>query len=230
MPADHDLRQALIDVRKAYRLIWLYQRRAVDIIKLINKAFGHKFYVWETEDSIGKMPGQKTTDPFGDNKWIWSTLPLYRMSLLYLPPSLEPNRQIMGEWMCEIFVETDTGFSENEDETEPAPANFTPADESNTFLRLYAWYCTQDGTLNWFDGIWNEMDGPEQDDEVTAEHPNVPIKILRKSFELSKLNDEPSVERAIGEFKSALSQHFEVIFSGSPPSNDPEPSSIRLRG
>ena len=59
MRTDHDLRQALIDVRKAYRLIWLYQRRVVDITRIITDSFGYKFYIWDTQGLGGRMPGVK---------------------------------------------------------------------------------------------------------------------------------------------------------------------------
>jgi hypothetical protein len=230
MDTQLDLQHALIDVRKAYRLIWLYQRRVVDIIRLITDTLGYRFYHWDTEDSIGRMPGQTTTDPFSEGRWIWATLPLYRMSLLYLPTTLEWNVQKKGEWMLEIFVETDTGAAEREDESEPTPSEFKAADQSETFLRLYAWYCTGDENSDWFSNIWYKLDWPEQDDEVTVEHPAVPVRIVRKSLELSKLADRASVERAIAEFKTMVSNKFQQQVTVPPPQSEPTPTSIRLRG
>ena len=230
MDALLDLKHALVDVRKAYRLIWLYQRRVVDIIRLIADTLGYRFYRWETEDIIGRMPGRTTTDPFSEGSWIWSTLPLYRMSLLYLPTTLDWNVQKKGEWMLEIVVETDSGFSEREDDLERAPSEFKAADQSETFLRLYAWYCTGDGNVGWFSNIWNELDWPEQDDEVTVEHPTVPVRLLRRSLDLSTLPDRASVERAIAEFRTVVSEKFQQLGTPPPPQTDPTPTSIRLRG
>jgi len=168
------------------------------------------------------MPGQVTKNPFGDWEWIWATLPLYRMSLCYFPASLDWNVQKVGEWMLEIFVETDTGVKHRDDDSEPSPTEFTPASQSETFLRLYAWYCTQDGSLDWYRDIWQELDWPEQDGEVA--HSNLPIKIVRKSFDISKLPDRASVERALTEFRGLISEKFQL--SASPPPT----TSIRLRG
>ena len=46
MTIDDDLRQALSDVRKSYRLIWLYQNRVIDIVRLIRDHFDLEFYQW----------------------------------------------------------------------------------------------------------------------------------------------------------------------------------------
>ncbi len=148
-----DLSRALADVRKAYRLIWLYQHRVVNIINVITEKLGYKFYRWDTGD-IGRMPGQVTKNPFGDGEWIWSTLPLYRMSLLYLPTTIAWNVQKKDEWMLEVYVESDSGLKWCDDDTEVSPTEFLPVDESQTYLRLYAWYCSQDGELDWFHSVW----------------------------------------------------------------------------
>jgi hypothetical protein len=227
MDAHLDLTQALTEVRKAYRLIWLYQRRVVDIIGVITD--GYKFYRWETNDLIGRMPGQVSKDPFGDGEWIWATLPLYWMSLLYLPANLQWNVQKAGEWMLEITVETDSGFRYREDDSEPPPSEFMAADQSATFLRLYAWYCTQDGNLDWFSGIWQKLEWPQRDDEVAVEDSDVPIiRIVRRSFDLSRLPDRASVERAFAEFRELITKTFPQLTAPAPPSEPP--TSIRLRG
>jgi len=229
MDANLDLTQALADVRKAYRLIWLYQRGVVDIITRIAETFEYDFYNWNTS-SIGQMPGKSTADPFSkDRPWIWKTLPLYRMSLLYLPKSLLKNVQKTGEWMLEIRVEADTGFEEKDD-SEPLPSDFKAVDQTETVLRLYAWYCTKDGKLDWFSDIWNGLDWPEEDDEVTVEDSDVPIRAVRKSFDLSKLPDRASVEQAARDFRKLVSVKLQQSSPSPPPDAGPGPSPIRLRG
>lgn len=229
MDIQTDLVGALTDVRKAYRLIWLYQRRVVDIIRLISDRLGYRFFRWETQDHIGRMPGQVTKNPFGQGEWIWATLPLYRMSLFYLPTALDWNVQKSGQWMLEVVLETDTGAKyTEEDDSEPSPVEFAPADKSETLLRLYAWYCTKDGNLDWFHEIWHELDYPEQDDDPTTENASIPIRIIRRSLDLSKLPDRPSVERALAEFQEVVAQKL----SSADPDKLSErvTTSIRLRG
>ena len=204
MDTQIDLTSALTDVRKAYRLIWFYQRRVVDMITFICETLGYRFWRWETEDHIGRMPGQVSKNPFGEGEWIWATLPLYRMSLFYFPRTLDWNVQKSDQWMLEVVVETDTGAKFAEDDLEPSPVDFAPVDKSETILRLYAWYCTKDGNLDWFRGIWHELDYPGQDDEPTTENMKVPIRIIRKSLNLSNLGDRGSVERVLTEFRKTI--------------------------
>jgi hypothetical protein len=224
-----DLNHALVDVRKAYRLIWLYQRRVIDIVRLITDALGYEFYAWDTTD-IGRMSGSRTTDPFGGDRWIWSTLPLYRMSLLYLPPNLPANIQRSGEWMLEIFIESDTGAKAREDESEPPPTEFAPVEKSETVLKLYAWHCSADGSRDWFSEIWKQLEWPDEDCKVTDEDPAIPVRVLRRSFELSKLPDRASVDRAIEEFKALVSEKFGASAKSAVNPSDSSLTSFRVRG
>jgi hypothetical protein len=224
-----DLSHALVDVRKAYRLIWLYQRRVADIVGLITDALGYKFYSWDT-GAIGRMSRSRTKDPFGSDQWIWSTLPCYRMSLLYLPPNLASNIQRAGEWMLEIFVESDTGAKAREDDSEPPPTEFASVEESATVLRLYAWHCSADGSLDWFSEIWEQLEWPEEDCTISDEDPAAPVRILRRSFELSKLPDRASVERAIEEFKALMLEKFGETATSTVDDSDSSFVSIRVRG
>jgi hypothetical protein len=81
------------------------------------------------------------------------------------------------------------------------------------------------GNLDWFD-IWDNTVWPEHDDEFTFEQPEVPVRIMRKSFELSKLPNQASVESAVKEFKRVLSDSLERLTTVPSPHNDRPPTSI----
>ena len=132
--------------------------------------------------------------------------------------------------MLEIFVEADTGVPEAEVDDEPALTEFKAVDQSETVLRLYAWYCTQDGDLNWFSKIWDKLAWPKHDNEFTQEQARVPVRIIRKSFELSKLSDRASVELAVEEFRMMLSNKVEQEIASPATLNDPALSVISVRG
>jgi hypothetical protein len=152
------------------------------------------------------------------------------MSLLYLPPNLASNIQRVGDWMLEIFVESDTGAKAREDESEPPPTEFDSVEKSETVLRLYAWHCSADGSLDWFSDIWNELEWPEEDCRVSGEDPAAPVRILRRSFELSKLPDRASVDHAIEEFKALVSEKFGGPTTSAAKESDTSSISIRVRG
>jgi len=73
-----NLRQALLDVCKAYRLLYFFQRRIMDLAMELARELGQEFYVWL---------------PAGDNEslnWLkspfqlsaWKMLPILRRRLL----------------------------------------------------------------------------------------------------------------------------------------------------
>jgi hypothetical protein len=137
---------------------------------------------------------------------------------------------LTNEWMLEIFVDTDTGAKGREDDSEPPPTEFNPADKSQTFLRLHAYICTADGSLGWFSEIWEELDWPEQDGEVTGENANVPIRIVRKSLALSELPDRGSVERAFAGFRELVAEKISELKLLPMPVQPLPPSSSRMHG
>jgi hypothetical protein len=62
--------------------------------------------------------------------------------------------------------------------------------------------------------------------EFTLEKPEAPVRIMRKSFELSKLPDETSVESAVQEFKRVLTNSIERLTTEPSPHNDRAPTNI----
>ena len=127
-----ELQKALLDVRKAFRLLWLYQRRVLDIIHLITDKFNHEFYCWAPMG--GKPPGRMTTDP--TDNWAWSMLPFYQLCLLYPPSDAILGQPKKGEWLLEIGIQSDDGFPIGEEETEPDPTQFPSVETCSSILSL----------------------------------------------------------------------------------------------
>jgi hypothetical protein len=196
MTGEDDLGQALNYVRKAYRLIWLYQTRIKDIIRIISDNFDHVFYAWDTD--FGR-PGTLGTDPI--NRPMWSMLPFYRIHLLHLPPGADTNHPKSGEWMFAISVEADDGFVQN-NQSDPVPTEFNAPEESKSWLSMCAFLCTTDTHLNWYYDIWKKTDWLDEEDLV-VDHKTAPVKLIAKWFDLSVLRGKTAVENAVGEFKEA---------------------------
>src|SRR6266851_1847466 len=115
-----ELKNTLIEVRKAYRLIYLYQYYVFDIVRKIVEEFGNpKFYCWDTQHY--EKPPPLTSSPL--DRWTWDMLPTYDLSLLFLSVGADTNRQRQGDWLLEIRVVADDGF-ELQGSTEPDPTKF----------------------------------------------------------------------------------------------------------
>ena len=99
MVNDEELSRALLDVRKAYRLLYLFQQRIMDLMAQFSGALGQSFWYWlpagDEEAILGsKNPVERSS---------WKMLPLFDASLLFLPPGVDPNSGPQkGQWLLEL--------------------------------------------------------------------------------------------------------------------------------
>ena len=195
-----DLSSSLIDVRRAYRLIWGYQRRIFDLVQLFEDEFAsHEFYAWAPL-SFGR-PTQLTTSPL--RKWAWDGLPFYKASFLYTPANSDPNSHRADDWMFEIAVDTDNvDFSTMRGE--PDAAAFPDASTTDTTLRLVAWKCTEEAQFNWYHDLWSRGEWPLTDDFVLSQ-PEYPVQSLSITVPLGKLADREAALALITRFKQSIS-------------------------
>jgi hypothetical protein len=203
--SDEDAKSALLDVRKAYRLIFLYQRRILDLVKVIKKQFEqHVFYQWSPCNC--DPPPIRDSDPL--KRWAWDFIPMYDFSILYLPSNAASNGKPQpGDWMLEIHFLTDDGFP-HEQEPEPNPSDpteFRPVQSSASTVVLAAYLCTKAVKGNWFWDVWNEMDWQK---EETKDYPDFGIKLVYKRFPLADMLDEKAVRSAVEQFKEFCHHNF----------------------
>ena len=90
--------EALCDVRKAYRLIFAYQRRILDSIQLLTQ---------EHEVLYGgpKFAGRPKFKRFEFDRWSWDYLPLYQSIFKF---------RLNTQYELSIYVNTDNGFFIND--------------------------------------------------------------------------------------------------------------------
>jgi hypothetical protein len=202
---DPKLVDALTDVRKAYRLLWCYQRRVFDVVRLIADEFDDMaFYYWQTRHS--GRPCNSGTNPMA--RWTWDMLPMVEASYLFLPGGVDRNLTLPGQWMLEVNVASDSGFKKPDDNSEPDPADFEDPATSTSNVTLYAWYCTGQSKLNWFSGVWNYTEWPTEEEGWFREHAEPPFKIFGRSIDLADLPDKASVKFAAGAFRNDASARF----------------------
>ncbi|MDI9849517.1 hypothetical protein QM467_15785 [Rhodoblastus sp. 17X3] len=206
MTGNSELSLALLDVRRAYRLLWSYQRRMLDMMCVIADAFEeHEFYVWEP--SYFEPPCKRTRDP--SKHWAWDMLPMVNMAYLCLPEGADRNHPKKGQWMLEILLTSDSGFELSETENEPDSKTFAPAENAESTLTLLAWQCTADTDLNWHAKMWAAHDYPEGDDVLT-DLDEMPFRVLSKTFELSTLADRNAVRAAVAQFQALVDEKMGI--------------------
>jgi hypothetical protein len=198
------LRAALIDVRKAYRLLYLYQRRAMDVAKLVTDEFDHEFFMWSPVHA--DWPARRLTDP--TQRRGWDLLPSYDFSLLYAPAAAVTPKP--GSWMLEINVRADSGFPRWSAQ-EPDPTQFRAPDACETTIGLYGWACTKAGRTDWYKDFWFACDWPEEEKEE-VDHPDEGVKIVGRRLPLGDFSDEATVKNVVQEFRSLCQRHFGPAF------------------
>jgi len=159
-----DFEAAIEDVRRAYRIVWAYQRRVLDVIEAITTEFPETRHYWWQTNSFDCLPARKTTDPLG--RWAWDGLPLYNFSILRLSED-GPDRYLpkLGRWMLEISHNADHGWDE-EASGEPDASRFPQVDTVVSSLSVCLWRCDANTGQEWWAGAWNDIEGWLGDGEI----------------------------------------------------------------
>lgn len=207
MPDEPTLDSALTDVRKAYRLLWCYQKRVFDIVKLIAAEFDDMaFYNWRTLHA--GSPSRSDSNPMSGRS-TWEMLPMVSASYLFLPGGTNHNATVTGQWMLEVLVESDRGFLDTEDGSEPDPASFEPAEKVESTISIFAWYCRGETSKNWVGGVWKVLPWPEGD-SVKIDHADQPFTTFRRDFNLAALPDKDAVRAAVASFQATANEALGV--------------------
>ncbi|HRI68758.1 MAG TPA: hypothetical protein PK156_31230 [Polyangium sp.] len=124
-----ELKAALVDVRRAYRLLHAYHRRLQDLLHtthdfLINEGF--QFEYWSPLN-VARLP--QSTKPFFGSHWGWDLTPGYQVQCIW--------RRTKDASSHRIFVHSiaDTGYKTSA-EGEPNPATFEAAETSRSEIRV----------------------------------------------------------------------------------------------
>jgi len=202
------LKEALIDVRKAYRLLSLYQRRVLDLVKETGSMFDLDFYGWSPVH-FGRI-GKLGTDPTG--KWAWDLIPLYCASFLYVQPSYNRRHRRQGEWMLEIGVNSDDGFDPSSKKNlEPNVSDFRPAEECKSWFGLYCWFSTTTVKESDWLQLWdfNSDIEPPGDGKINVDTKRQ-LKITGKEYDLHTLRDKESLIQVVSDFKEHIKNAFNI--------------------
>jgi hypothetical protein len=200
-----DLLNALKDVRVAYRVVTVFQRKVLDLCAAIRDQFDRRFYQWRPRDT--DFPPQRNANPT-DGRWAWDFVPLYHFSILYAAPGDDTHVPRVGDCMLEIRLRADDGANLNSDK-EPDATKFGPAERSSSTLSLLAWYCTRTQEGNSFYDIWDNMEWPKNGC-TSVEFPESGIKVVGRSFDLADLASPDAVSSAVNDFKELLRNQLDL--------------------
>ncbi|RYY41658.1 MAG: hypothetical protein EOO08_00575 [Chitinophagaceae bacterium] len=177
----------LVDVRKAYRLLYSYQRRVMDTIQLI----GEKFDRYEPLGFplfSGMAPREGGKVNF--DSWAWDWLPMYCYEFYF-------GKAVIGsdEYDFAISIYSDSGWEDNlgeHDQTEVE--NFAVPEKSGSWIYMYV------GRNMWkpksFEDDWSSATSDEfQEQSETG-------KFISRRLPLSELMTEDAIVVAVDSFKA----------------------------
>ncbi len=210
-----NLETALCEVRKAYRLLWLFQRRVLDICETIRDSFGVVFYY------VGYHFDKPTNgSPF--KKWSWDMLPMSNISFLFVRHKGEyPNKEwanypMPGDYLLSIHVVPDTALLDCKFEGEPDPMRFSPPNAAGSKLGLYLYYNDakrmdangQPSLTNWFDRIWSPLRMIRH--AHSDNHPLEGVRTYGYVLNLSQLDSAEAIRKHVKEFRDAVKVQLNV--------------------
>lgn len=170
MKTERSWEEALHEVRRAYRLVAIYQRRVLDLLRLTADAFDqHRFVYWKSVQTDEVPKGKKNPT---EDAWSWDFLPLSEFSILLCPDSSDPKTVRPGETLIEISVRTDNAFEAPDPDAkiqaEPDPMKWDKAEESDGEIQIICWAYQGKVPLeaSWKE-VWDNIDDyPDEVEEV----------------------------------------------------------------
>lgn len=209
----NNLKQAIVEVRHAYRLIASYQQRCFDTIRLISDQFEDRtFYQWT--NAISEHTPIKGTNPF--NRPIWDFNPLYIGSFLFGSRAEDSWSPRPGEWLLEIALITDDAVLKAlEVDGYLDLSRFPDPLQTSSLMRLVVWKCIKsfEGKANWLRDVWNCNSWPnraEVDSGNVVVRDDGRIHLLQIDIPIDELESREQVVSRIQIAKEILSSKLNI--------------------
>ena len=175
----------LVDVRKAYRLLYLYQRRVMDMVQFIGDSLEFRF-----SGGFPKFSNNTPKEGKGDlDNWAWDWINMYFYEFRFIPQDFSNSKIHFS-----VCIQSDTGFYDMASKEPLDVYSFSDASKASTRLIFIVGVNTsQDNYV----AVWNENNPLYKSDSVDyifKEHPQV---LLAKSYPLSEFISAESTLKSL---------------------------------
>ncbi|MDW9481385.1 hypothetical protein GOB57_22315 [Sinorhizobium meliloti] len=216
---ERSLSASLVDVRHAYRLLWDFQRRCLDTLKLVAQQFPEReFYQWQNNVVEAVPPAR--SNPL--DSWAWSFLPFYNMSVLYARSGEGRAHPKIGDWLLEVRIVADTEWEMLDERIEPDPSAFVSVDKADSTLSIIVFKCVSDvdPKSNWFHHVWRNASWPEDDadpdDQGLTYMEEDPLAACQVTAPLATMTTKDAVTAFCERAKRAISDKLSINFEATP--------------
>jgi len=190
-----DLAPVLENVRKAYRLLYLYQRRVLDLSEAVGQKLGMQFAWWGP--ARFDRPAKDYANPA--QRSAWEMLPLVESLISYCPPASPAS----GQWMLTVYHVADSG-SVRAMGPEPDPLAFPAAESCRSELKLFTIIVRKGNADDW-GALWDKTEYPKDDTTPwIGTVSGCDVLALLRTFDLASLGDETALEAAAHALQAAV--------------------------
>lgn len=189
--AENDLAGALTDVRRAWRLVYAYQRRLNDLLAVVDARLVARKFGFEGWRPTWYSPPPRTGTPFfRAGTWAWDMLPGYRCYVEWTRATGSGGTQRVV-----IDASADSGFRKAGGE--PDPGEFAPVEESESVLWIGLWTATT-RTPDW-GAAWTAISakGVPPGEEAVATVGGVAYSFRSMPVYIEDLPEPADVEREV---------------------------------
>ena len=185
-----DVARALVEVRKAYRLLYVYQCRVIDMMKAIAGGLGCQFY-WQGFRAPRDEPLEKPI----------ALLPMWINCFLFLPEKQHHTALKKGDWMLSLRLISDTTFTPPDWDGDPDITKLPSFESAKSVLQFHVYLSLEDQQRDWNYGVWNSLGWPPIDEVHDFDHG---IRTYAQVFDLAALATKAAIDAAVSEFKEQL--------------------------
>ena len=178
------MKEGLIEVRKAYRLLYNYQNRILDLMDFIGKTYEITFGAGYSQYSrVVRKKGNL-------QNWAWDWLPMYYYEFFFEKKSSE-----LGHIRFSVFLQNDSGYFDSRKDDKTADkldvTTYQPVENAITQLIFVA------GRNFWWDD-WDKSTNslPRLDDIGRAENGD----LVYKKYNLENFSNEGETMKQLEDF------------------------------
>lgn len=199
------MEEALCNVRKAYRLVYEYQSRIMDLMVCIQHHMGFPYVQGKKLFSDPISPHRNTYFDLFTGMWAWDFMYGY-MTEYYFG---EINAEDGGTYALSVIHYSDTGFFDSKSEEKSKTESFISEERSSSKLLFYFEYLPQKAK-EW---IWNVSELAEEKSFATSKHKKTCLEVkpgqkqILYSFDICDFIDEKSTLQALNKFISYCKQN-----------------------
>ena len=150
-----NLSKALLDVRRAHRILYAYQRRMSDLVYFIKCKLGMPdFYGFKhfSNPIYGRSKGHSRLNIW-HNMWAWDYLYSYLFEY-YL--GVQKTSDEAYEYKFSLIQYSDTGYFDQDGQKRGRISEFGSEEESSSKLLFFLEYKSKDSEWEWKDGSYME--------------------------------------------------------------------------